>query len=1522
MLGDFGAGKTSYAVGAIAGAANLSVADMGGNRVGITYDVAGKVHFDVFDVSARKVVSSALFDGSDAALAALGDGRFALAYESGGIKGAVLMYGAGGLTTDSVFSVPAGPGGLAHPALVSLGDGGFVVGWTDVGGGAVVGQRYGSDGLPDGATFGLGAYTPAGEDHVVLYSLGAGKFGSAFETDVSYSDSDRGIAASSFSYPVGIRATNASEFIAGTDAADAIDARGGDDTVYGHAGADKIDGGSGNDELWGSGPGEGGYDKDTISGGDGDDVLHASDGGSVLSGDAGNDVMVGGYGQDEIHAGPGYDIVAAGGEDDAIYVELDGLADEIDGGDNGYYGDLLVLNASKSATPLAVDGSQSTLTLSDGTTVTNVERLDVTGSALNDRIVGMDQVDGSYAGDYLRGGLGDDYIDGRAGDDKLWGGGGNDTVLGGSGNDEISVRAGAKGVVDGGAGEDLLRIDALDDNGQTTDVAIRGDLSGATGSLDSGLQVSGIERVEVSGSNAADDLSTGAGNDFIRGWGGDDRFSTGAGNDWIDGGAGADTVDAGAGDDTIVVVGGEGGDQIDGGAGYDKLQLDFYDSKVPLVVTVDGTTVTLGDGTRAVNVESVAINASDLGDVIRTGASNDVISGRGGDDLVESGAGNDIVNGGEGNDTYSLGDGDDTAVVYLDTGTKVVDGGDGTDTVEIRTLYPEAGIRMDMKAGTLGDAGTIRNVEKALVYGWVGKVDVVTLDGDDTIYAGAEDSRVVTNGGDDLVYGGSGNDYVDAGSGFNRVYAGEGDDTILAKGSDYVDGGAGEDLAVFAGKRSDYVVSYAPGGQIRVGEIATNRYSSLDNVEKFAFDDVTLTAADVVSAPPKANPDVSGEVSEDVGTVYGGSLTANDFSSSAAKASIIGPSGLVQRLAGTYGTLTIASDNTFSYVPSQGAQALKDGDHVTDVFAYRITDASGRTSDSTVTIAIAGSNDAPVLSPVSETGHGTEDSPVKGRLLAATDAEGDKLSYKLVAGSATHGSVAVDAATGAYTFTPDKDWNGVATFSYVANDGKADSLPKTVTVVVDPVNDAPVAAAAPEAFRGDEDGVVRGTLAKGSDVDGDALTFRLVEGSARHGTVTVDAATGAFAFTPDKDYNGPATFSYVVTDGKLDSAPKAVSLTLDAVNDAPVAAAAPESFRGPEDVALKGTLSKGTDVDGDALTYRIVEGSAAHGTVSLDGATGAFTFTPDKDWNGTTSFSYVVSDGKLDSDPKAVTLVLDPVNDAPVAAAGAEAGKGAEDTVVRGTLAKGSDVDGDTLGFKVVEGSATNGSVVVDAVTGEYAFTPDKDYNGPATFSYVVTDGSLSSAPKAVTLTIDPVNDAPVAAAAPEAFRGDEDQVVRGTLAKGSDVDGDALTFKLVDGSATHGTVTVDAATGVFAFTPDKDYNGPATFSYVVTDGILSSAPKAVTLTLDPVNDAPVAAAGAEAFRGAEDATVKGQVLDATDVDGDGLRYVLAGLPRSTAASSSTRLAASRSRPKRTGSAPRPSSTRRPTGACPRRRRP
>ncbi|WP_415795068.1 Ig-like domain-containing protein, partial [Mycolicibacterium frederiksbergense] len=172
---------------------------------------------------------------------------------------------------------------------------------------------------------------------------------------------------------------------------------------------------------------------------------------------------------------------------------------------------------------------------------------------------------------------------------------------------------------------------------------------------------------------------------------------------------------------------------------------------------------------------------------------------------------------------------------------------------------------------------------------------------------------------------------------------------------------------------------------------------------------------------------------------------------------------------------------------------------------------------------------------------------------------------------------------------------------------------------------------------------------------------------------------------------------------------------------------------------------------------------------------------------------------------------------------------------------------------------------------GSFTYTPDADFNGTDSFTYTAGDGTETSSIATVSITISPVNDAPVAAG--DTVSTDEDTVLNGNvLSNDSDADADTLTATLVDGP-TNGTLTLNTD-GSFTYAPDADYNGPDSFTYTASDGTATSSIATVSITVNAVNDTPVTVD--DSFSTDEDTQLTGNVLtNDSDVDGDPLTATL-----------------------------------------------
>src|SRR5205085_12231890 len=134
-------------------------------------------------------------------------------------------------------------------------------------------------------------------------------------------------------------------------------------------------------------------------------------------------------------------------------------------------------------------------------------------------------------------------------------------------------------------------------------------------------------------------------------------------------------------------------------------------------------------------------------------------------------------------------------------------------------------------------------------------------------------------------------------------------------------------------------------------------------------------------------------------------------------------------------------------------------------------------------------------------------------------------------------------------------------------------------------------------------------------------------------------------------------------------------------------------------------------------------------------------------------------------------------------------------------------------------------------------YTPAENYHGSDNFTYMVSDGHGGISEGVVSVTVNSVNDNPVATN--DSATTDEDTPVTiDAVANDTDVDGDVLTLDSV-GNATNGTVTISG--GKALFSPNSNFNGTGSFTYVVKDGQGGEASGSVTVTVNPVNDAPTA---------------------------------------------------------------------------------
>ncbi|BAR60805.1 hypothetical protein NK6_7654 [Bradyrhizobium diazoefficiens] len=588
--------------------------------------------------------------------------------------------------------------------------------------------------------------------------------------------------------------------------------------------------------------------------------------------------------------------------------------------------------------------------------------------------------------------------------------------------------------------------------------------------------------------------------------------------------------------------------------------------------------------------------------------------------------------------------------------------------------------------------------------------------------------------------------------------------------------------------------------------------------------------------------------------------------------------------------LTLNPDGSYSLDAGNAAyQHLAQG-ATTDVVAnYTVTDEHGATSNSSLTITLSGTNDAPVA--VADTDSGLEDSTITGT-VASNDSDVDDgaiLSYSLdaaVTGLTLNpdGSYSLDAGNAAYQHLAQGATTDVVA-NYTVTDEHGATSSATLTITLTGTNDAPVAVA--DTDSGLEDSTITGTVASNdSDVDDGAIL-----------SYSLDAAVTGLTLNPDGSYSldaGNAAYqhlaqgattdvvaNYTVTDEHGATSSATLTITLTGTNDAPVAVADTDS--GLEDSTITGTVaSNDSDIDdGPVLTYAqtsAVAGLALNpdGSYSLDAGNAAYQHLAQ---GATTDVvaNYTVTDEHGATSSATLTITLTGTNDAPVAVADTDSGL--EDSTITGTVASNdSDVDdGAILTYaqtSAVAGLTINadGSYSFDAANAAYQHLA-QGATTDVVANYTVTDEHGATSNSTLTITLTGTNDAPVAVA--DTDSGLEDSTITGTVASNdSDVDDGATLSYSLDAAVAgltlnpDGSYSLDAANAAYQHLA-QGATTDVVANYTVTDEHGASAPSTLTITLTGTNDAPVlnANGGSLPYTENQAATAIDTVLTASDVD-------------------------------------------------------
>jgi len=425
-----------------------------------------------------------------------------------------------------------------------------------------------------------------------------------------------------------------------------------------------------------------------------------------------------------------------------------------------------------------------------------------------------------------------------------------------------------------------------------------------------------------------------------------------------------------------------------------------------------------------------------------------------------------------------------------------------------------------------------------------------------------------------------------------------------------------------------------------------------------------------------------------------------------------------------HGSVVVGANGSYAYTPNPGLAATG----TTDSFRVSVSDASsgfhihgigglinlltfgllgsnGHTATATVAVTVAPfapANHSPVPGVLTVAVPNASTGVVTGS-VSATDADHDMLTYSTPATTAK-GAVAINASTGAFTYTPTAVTrhrasatgataaDGADSFTVTVSDGRGGTVGVPVAVVISPTDRAPVAGVPSVGVPNATTGVLTGRVTA-TDADGDTLIYSAPASTAK-GAITINASTGAFTYTPTVAARNTAAapgatptdradgFTITVVDGHGGTANAAVTVVISPAvapaNRAPVLGVPSVGTPNATTGVVSGSVSA-TDPDGDTLRYSAPP-TTAKGGVSINASTGAFTYTPTVAARNTAAapgataadradaFTVTVVDGRGGTASTAVTVAVSPTpgTPAPLAAFPGAEGFGANATGGRG----------------------------------------------------------------------------------------------------------------------------------------------------------------------------------------------------------------------------------------------------------------
>ncbi|KPA10834.1 outer membrane adhesin-like protein, partial [Candidatus Magnetomorum sp. HK-1] len=610
--------------------------------------------------------------------------------------------------------------------------------------------------------------------------------------------------------------------------------------------------------------------------------------------------------------------------------------------------------------------------------------------------------------------------------------------------------------------------------------------------------------------------------------------------------------------------------------------------------------------------------------------------------------------------------------------------------------------------------------------------------------------------------------------------------------------------------------------------------------------------------------------------------------------------------------ITNSTDGLFCYTPNKDAFG-------TDQFTFQVNDSGKSSNIGTVTVNIKAQNDMPVA--LDDHWIVIEDSLFTTQ-LKANDVDNEPLTYTLLENNEPGLAVLIDASTGEIKYQPGLNQNGEDSLKFLVSDGTFVSEIAEVTILIQAINDPPVAH--PETLETGRGQSIMLTLTA-SDIENDALQYNITA-LPKHGTLTV-VNMPVVEYLPNKDFIGTDSFEFSAQDDTDTSNTAVISIVIGSINtitqeEVPVTlnvkagASIIENpingriewiddqlvytpsidysgydtlkYQNPDDTVIREIVIKieavndapviepmpsvyvledqmkaitiiATDPDADPLTYSSTQ--TQHGTIIGTGP--VYHYYPDSNYHGTDLFMVTVSD-KVVSRNIQIHITVLAQNDPPVLSQ-IQTIDVLEDSFVELTI-NATDHDHDSLILQIIDNPEHGILQGISLDMMNLTYTPEANFEGWDYFTCKAFDGTIGSEPIQISIKVLGINDPPIANG--YHVNGYENTNIFGQLS-GSDIENQKLLYELIT-QAVNGLVSITPTTGEFLYRPSKDFIGNDHFAFSVSDGYTRSVPVTVTIIVSKGNRPPVGESGLLSLQ--EDSPAF-YTLTATDSNQDTLTF-------------------------------------------------